>query len=111
MTRASIYMGSQYMGCYLINWTLSRTFMLLNVVQIYFWTHVGILAVILHQSGSLVVKTVCVLLLYVGLVCLLMFVGVFYLILIDTLFVFTVLWIWTELATTKISHKTYYTAR
>ena len=94
-------MGSQYKGCYLINWTLARTFMVLNVVQIYFWTHVEILGSILNQSGSLVVNlvvnTVCVLLLYVGLVCLVMFVGVFYLMLIDIVFVFTVLWIWTEL--------------
>ena len=118
-------MGSQYKGNYLINWTVTRTFTLWSIIKIYLFTHVlyrfetQIETSLVDRKGNLsrqysfrpVINTVVffsvLLVVYVGGVCVVLFVEVsiyvvLYLILTDAVFVFTVLWIvgfWTALWT------------
>ena len=85
-------MGSQYKGCYLINWTVARTFMVLNVMLIYLLAH-AIPMFVIHESGEIKSRhaepfkeflfVICYsLLLSFGSVCVVMFLGVPCLILI-----------------------------
>ena len=101
---------AQYKGSYyLINWTLARTIMMLNCIMIYLLPHFLPLLWIQskfaqivnsHYSSFLVTFSTTIVWMFVLHVCsiyIVIFVGLLYLMLIDTVFVFTVLWIWTEL--------------
>ena len=95
-------MGSQYKGHYLINLILARTFMVLRSIAIYLLAHFLPLTAILSKFDPSVnfrfaASIMWLLVLYVCSICIVVFVGLLYLILIDTVFIFTVLWIWTEL--------------
>ena len=110
-------MGSQYKGNYLINWTLARTFTVWYVIKVYLFAHVIPLLQMLkiikeiidrkvnfsrRYRSSPVVNTVLPLLLlllpiYIGAVCIILFVGVFYLMLIDAVFVLWIWALWTDL--------------